>query len=82
VHIGRYELDCYWPNLGVVLELDGRPYHRAIQDRERDNAKDLWVQLRHESILRVSDFRWEYDRAGAIDDLLALLALGNQLRAA
>jgi hypothetical protein len=30
------------------------------------------------NILRISDFRWEYDQAGAINDLLGFL----QLRAA
>jgi hypothetical protein len=78
VHMGPYEFDCRWPNERVFLELDGRAYHRAIEDRDRDNAKDVWVQRRHMSILRVSDFRWEYDRAGAIDDLLALLATGGR----
>ena len=79
VHMGPYEFDCHWPNEAVVLELDGRPYHRALEDRDRDNAKDVWLQdppdehpqgqrlplgLRH--------------RAGAIDDLLALLAIGRR----
>jgi hypothetical protein len=35
-----------------------------------------------ESILRISDFRWEHDQAGAVDDLLALLAIGRRRRAA
>jgi very-short-patch-repair endonuclease len=75
VHMGPYEFDCYWPNEGVILELDGRPYHRAIQDRDKDNAKDIWVQRHRMNGLRVSDFRWEYDQAGAIDDLLGCLEL-------
>jgi len=82
VHMGPYEFDCHWPQRGVILELDGRPYHRALEDRDKDNAKDIWVQLHGMNILRVSDFRWDYDRAGAIDDLLALLALGRGRRAA
>jgi hypothetical protein len=78
VHMGPYEFDCHWPEHRVVLELDGRSYHRAQEDRDRDNAKDIWVQTHQMRILRVSDFRWEYDRAGAIDDLLALLELGRR----
>jgi hypothetical protein len=72
VHMGPYEFDCYWPTQAVILELDGRPYHRALQDRDKDNAKDIWIQRHHLNGLRISDFRWEHDRAGAIDDLLAL----------
>ena len=82
VQMPPYELDCVWRNEGVVLELDGRPYHRALADRDRDNAKDIWLQRHQLAILRISDFRWEYDRAGAIDDLLALLELGRSRRAA
>jgi hypothetical protein len=78
VHVGPYEFDCHWPEHRVVLELDGRSYHRALEDRDRDNAKDIWVQTHQMSILRVSDFRWEYDRAGAINDLLGLLAIGRR----
>jgi hypothetical protein len=78
VRLGPYEFDCRWPNERVILELDGRPYHRAIQDRDKDNAKDIWVQLQGESILRISDFRWELDQTDAIDDLLALLELSRK----
>jgi hypothetical protein len=75
VHMAPYEFDCYWPAQAVILELDGRPYHRALQDRDNDNAKDIWIQRHRLNGLRVSDFRWEHDRAGAIDDLLGLLEL-------
>jgi hypothetical protein len=78
VHMGPCEWDCHWPTEGVILELDGRPYHRALEDRDKDNAKDVWVQTHGMAILRVSDFRWEYDRADAINDLLALLAIANR----
>jgi hypothetical protein len=82
VHMGPYEFDCHWPQHGVVLELDGRPYHRALQDRDNDNAKDIWVQTHHMNILRISDFRWEYERGGAINDLLGLLELAQHRHAA
>jgi hypothetical protein len=78
VHRGPYELDCFWPEQGVVLELDGRPYHRALADMDNDRAKDIWLQRQLLTPIRITDFRWEYDRAGAIDDLLALLALGRR----
>jgi hypothetical protein len=82
VRMPPYELDCVWRNEAVVLELDGRPYHRALADRDRDHAKDIWLQRRQLAIIRISDFRWEYDRDGAIEDLLALLELGRQRHAA
>jgi len=78
VRMGPYEFDCYWPEHGLVLELDGRPYHRALQDRDNDNAKDTWAQLHQLIPIRISDFRWEYDRGDAVEDLLGLLAIGRR----
>lgn len=82
IHIGPYEIDCWFPQHRVALELDGRPYHTAIDDLDRDRAKDVWLQLHQIIPIRVTDFGWEHDRARAITDLLALLALGADRRAA
>lgn len=73
VHLGSYEFDCHFIEQGVVVELDGRPYHVVIRDIENDHAKNTWCQLHGLRILRISDFRWEHDRAGAVRDLLAML---------
>jgi hypothetical protein len=82
VYLGPFEFDCFWPGHDLVVELDGRPYHRALADTDRDHAKDVWVQRHGLRILRITDFRWEYDRAGAVEDLLALLELGCRRRTA
>ena len=42
----RYEIDFYWPTHALAVELDGRPYHQAVTDHDRDNAKDIWLQQR------------------------------------
>ncbi len=76
---GRWELDCYWPEYGLVLELDGRQYHIAAQDFERDRLKDAWLQREGLRILRVTGARWDQDRAGVHSDLMAFLALGGYL---
>jgi len=74
---GRWELDCYWPEYGLVLELDGRSYHITAQDFERDRVKDAWLQREGLRILRVTGERWNQDRAGVHSDLMAFLALGG-----
>jgi hypothetical protein len=74
---GRWELDCYWPRYQLVLELDGRPYHIAARDFERDRLKDAWLQREGLRVLRVSGQRWKHERAGVHSDLLALLSLGG-----
>ena len=78
VRLGPYEIDCLWPTERLALELDGRPYHRALADMDNDRAKDIWLQRRSYGVMRLTDFRWEYDRAAAVEDLVALLAVGQQ----
>jgi hypothetical protein len=70
------ELDYYWPDHDVVLELDGRPYHLAVEDIERDRLKDAKLLTQGIRPLRVTDRRFEHDATGAITDLKALLQLG------
>jgi hypothetical protein len=75
VHLeNRYELDFYWREQRLAVELDGRLYHQSLKDRERDNAKDIWLQKRGIRIVRIRDLRFEYDKAGIHADLLAFLA--------
>lgn len=75
IRLGPWEIDCYWPAQGLVLELDGRPYHTVIEDMERDNRKNIWLQTQVLRFLRVTDSRFKRDKAGVHRDLTALLAL-------
>ena len=76
VHIDRWEIDCWWPEQKVALELDGRPYHMAVKDMEKDRLKDTKLQRIGIRPMRVTDARFEHDRRGVFDDLWALLQLG------
>jgi hypothetical protein len=76
VHIDGWEIDCWWPDQKVALELDGRPYHVAVQDMERDRLKDTKLQRIGIRPMRVTDARFEHDPRGVFDDLKALLQLG------
>jgi hypothetical protein len=79
VHIGPHEWDVVFADQQLVVELDGRPYHVALQDMDNDRAKDIWAQRHGLRVMRMTDFTWEHGRAQAIGDLLALLALGGWL---
>jgi very-short-patch-repair endonuclease len=79
VHMGPYEIDCWFGSQRLAVELDGRPYHVALKDFDRDRAKDIWLQRQGNRVMRITDFMWEYARTQALDDLLALLALGGWL---
>ncbi len=64
-----------WTEQRVTLELDGRPYHVAVEDFDRDRAKDRALTRHGWRPIRVSDFEWEHDRATVLDDLYALLGV-------
>ncbi len=74
VRIGIWEIDCYWPEQRVALELDGRPYHVAIADLEKDRYKDAKLLGMGIRPLRITDRRLESDPLGALGDLRVLLA--------
>jgi very-short-patch-repair endonuclease len=42
VHLSRPRVDFHWPELGLVVEVDGLRYHRTaaqqLEDRRRDQA--------------------------------------------
>ncbi|HEX3616247.1 MAG TPA: type IV toxin-antitoxin system AbiEi family antitoxin domain-containing protein [Solirubrobacteraceae bacterium] len=76
IHLGPWEIDCYWPEQGLALELDGRPYHTVVDDIERDNRKNTWLQASGKLILRVTDSRFKRDKPGVYRDLKAMLAVG------
>lgn len=82
IRLGPWEIDCYWPEHELAVELDGRPYHTVIKDIERDRRKDAWLQIHGIRILRVTGARWKRDKRGVEDDLTTLLALGAITRAA
>jgi hypothetical protein len=75
IKLGPWEIDCYWPEQRLVLELDGRPYHTVIEDIERDNRKNTWLQVNGRRILRVTDSRFRRDKAGVHRDLATMIAL-------
>jgi hypothetical protein len=55
--------------------LDGRPYHIAIRDIEKDRLKEAKLLTIGISVLRITDRRWKHDRRGVWEDLYALLGL-------
>jgi hypothetical protein len=56
--------------------LDGRRYHAAQADFEKDRRKDTALQLLRIMPIRASYWMWVRDKERVIADLLALLALG------
>jgi very-short-patch-repair endonuclease len=75
VIIDGWELDCYWPDYGVAVELDGRPYHLTVADLEKDKYKDTKLALLGIQVIRITGHRLETEPQAVLADVCALLAL-------
>jgi very-short-patch-repair endonuclease len=69
IYIDHWEIDRFWPEHNLAVELDGRPYHLAAQDMERDRIKDASLLRQGITPLRFTDFRVEHDIHGILADL-------------
>jgi putative AbiEi antitoxin of type IV toxin-antitoxin system len=73
VYIDGWEIDCFWPEFRLAVELDGRPYHIAVRDMEKDRVKDAKLLVIGIRTLRITDTRFNHDRPGVYADLTSLL---------
>ncbi len=78
IWIGPWEIDCYWPEQRLVLELDGHDYHRTVKKIERDRLRDARLLARGIRTLRITDSRFEHDESGSFDDLKLALGIHSQ----
>jgi very-short-patch-repair endonuclease len=77
--LGPWEVDCMWPDLRVVVELDGRQHERPAR-ADRDDDRDLWLH-RHGWLPRRYGHRQVEQQPGAVlDDLLAAFAEARSVR--
>jgi hypothetical protein len=71
----RWEIDRFWPEHNVGVEVDGRNYHEALRDRAKDELKRAKLLTIGIQTLSVSDWRIEYAISDALDDLEQIIAL-------
>jgi very-short-patch-repair endonuclease len=76
IHIDHWEIDRFWPEHNLAVELDGRPYHLAAAAMEKDRIKDADLLRKGITPLRFTDFRVEHDIGGILGDLRHFLRLG------
>lgn len=69
IFIEGWEIDCYWPDAKFAVELDGRPYHVAVRDMDKDKYKDAKLMLVGTTVMRITDTRFELDPQGVLDDV-------------
>lgn len=51
---GPFELDFFWPDLNVAVEVDGFAFHRSRAQFENDRRKDAWLLTRGIRMIRVT----------------------------
>lgn len=54
VSVGGYELDAYWPDHGVAIEVDGYAHHRFRRSFEHDRDRDLTLATLGIEVRRVT----------------------------
>lgn len=77
-----FRLDLAYEVERVAVELDGRRYHFAPEQRERDMRRDALLATEGWLTLRYSHHRLHTDVAGCRRDTLAVLAARGRRRAA
>ncbi len=49
------EVDAYWPDLKLIVEIDSYAYHRSPAAFERDRQRDVQLTLAGHTVLRFTD---------------------------
>jgi Protein of unknown function (DUF559) len=55
VEVAGSTVDAYWPDCGLVVELDGYEFHRTRAAFERDRARDTALRLAGKEVVRFTD---------------------------
>ena len=80
MRIGRYEVDFFWPEHDLIVEIDGYAFHSSRGAFERDRRRDAELGARGLRVMRVT-WRRLADESEALVANLAL-ALGQRMRGA
>ena len=74
ISVKGYEVDCVWPEHGLIVELDVYATHGSPQAFEIDRLRDRTLQLAGWTVLRVTDLQLTGDPRAVRRDLEKRLA--------
>jgi very-short-patch-repair endonuclease len=77
--VNGFEVDFYWPDLGLVIETDGLRYHRTPAQQARDRLRDQRHTVAGLTPLRFT--HWQVAREASYV-VATLKAVAHRLRAA
>lgn len=75
--VAGLEVDFFWAQWRLVVELDGRAYHSDPRSFERDRVRDARLQRARCRVLRVTHRRMTRSAAEVLADVKALAALAD-----
>ena len=74
VYVAGMLVDFYWPQQGVVVEIDGYAFHRGRRSFEDDRRKNTRLQVAGvRAAIQVTAHRIRHEQAGLIADMQQLL---------
>ncbi len=74
VLIEGLEVDCFWPEAALIVELDSRGYHESPSAFERDRLRDLRLTTAGFRVVRITWRRLEDEPVEVVAELRRLLA--------
>jgi very-short-patch-repair endonuclease len=72
--LNGYRVDCYWPEIGLVVETDGLRYHRTAAQQATDRARDQAHIAAGLVVLRFTHGQVYYDPEAVINTLRKVAA--------
>ncbi len=73
--VNKFEVDFYWPHLGLVVETDGLRYHRTPSAQTRDARRDRAHIMAGMTPLRFTHYEVRYEPARVRDALVKTIDL-------
>lgn len=67
VLVEGFEVDVFWPNSRLVVELDSRGYHTSPRAFEADRARDAVLQRAGYRVIRITHHRLHADPTGVLE---------------
>jgi very-short-patch-repair endonuclease len=69
----RFQVDCHWPDLRQIVELDGREGHGTRSAFREDRARDRALRVAGYSVIRLTWNQLDDEPGAVAADLRALL---------
>lgn len=73
--VNRFEVDFFWPDLGLVIETDGLRYHRTPSTQKRDARRDRAHVIAGMTPLRFTHYEIRYEPRRVRSDLTRAAAM-------